>query len=283
MIVVMKQHAPESAIEAVISFLVSAGFDVHRSSGHQRTILGVVGNVTGDDVGVVSELEGVTEVVRVSEPYQLAARSSQGSTTTVVRGPFGAIGGPHPWLAVEPVGGNDRASTASFLGSPGLAGRGFDAALVRAPSSAETIGGLPVVSLAGESAALHFVERASGSRTEAWMAAAESWLARRSNLVLLEAGDEQPNGSRSFDVVALARARERTHLPIVVDVPRIAGSIGRCAAVACAAIAAGADGLLLRVRIGRADDLPRVAAALTVSEAATLADRVRTLAAVVRG
>jgi 3-deoxy-7-phosphoheptulonate synthase len=282
MIVVMKQQAPESAIEAVISFLVSAGFDVHRSSGHQRTILGVVGNVTGDDVGVVSELEGVTEVVRVSEPYQLAARSSQG-VTTVVRGPFGAIGGPHPWLAVEPVGGNDRASTASFLGSPGLSGRGFDAALVRAPSSAETIGGLPVVSLAGESPALHFVERASGSRTEAWMAAAESWLGRRSNLALLEAGDEQPNGSRAFDVVALARARERTHLPIVVDVPRIAGSVGRCAAVACAAIAAGADGLLLRVRVGRADDLPRVAAALTVSEAATLADRVRTLAAVVRG
>jgi 3-deoxy-7-phosphoheptulonate synthase len=282
MIVVMKQHAPETAIEAVISFLVSAGFDVHRSSGHERTILGVVGNVTGDDVGVVSELEGVTEVVRVSEPYQLAARSAHGSTT-VVRGPFGAIGGLHPWLAVEPVGGADRASVVSFFGSPGLTDRGFDAALSRAPSSAETIGGLPVVSLAGESAALHFVERASGSRTEAWMGAAESWLARRSNLVLLEAGDEQPNGSRSFDVVALARARERTHLPIVVDVPRIAGSIGRCAAVACAAIAAGADGLLLRVRIGRADDLPRVAAALTVSEAATLADRVRTLAAVVRG
>ena len=282
MIVVMKQHAPETAIEAVISFLVSAGFDVHRSSGHERTILGVVGNVTGDDVGVVSELEGVTEVVRVSEPYQLAARSSPG-TTTEVRGPFGTIGGAHPWLAVEAVGCSDRASTASFLGSPGLTGHGFDAALVRAPSSAKTIGGLPVVSLAGESAALHFVERGSGSRTEAWMAAAESWLARRSNVVLLEAGDEQPNGSRSFDVVALARARERTHLPIVVDVPRIAGSIGRCAVVACTAIAAGADGLLLRVRIGRADDLPRVAAALTVSEAATLADRVRTLAAVVRG
>jgi 3-deoxy-7-phosphoheptulonate synthase len=282
MIVVMKQHAPETAIEAVISFLVSAGFDVHRSSGHERTILGVVGNVTVDDVGVVSELDGVTEVVRVSEPYQLAARSSRGSTT-VVRGPFGAIGGLQPWLAVEPVGGSDRASVASFLGSPGLAGRGFDAALLRAPSSAETVGGLPVVSLSGESAALHFVERASGSRTEAWMAAAGSWLGRRSNLVLLEAGDEQPNGSRSFDVLALARARERTHLPIVVDVPRIAGSIGRCAAVACAAIAAGADGLVLRVRIGRADDLPRVAAALTVSEAATLADRVRTLAAVVRG
>lgn len=126
------------------------------------------------------------------------------------------------------------------------------------------------------------MERVSGSRVEAWMQAAETWLERRSDVVLLEAGDEQPNGTRSLDVVALARARERTHLPIIVDVPRIAGMGRRCAAVASAAIGAGADGVILRVRIGRDDDQPRVPASLTLSDAAALAERLRTLAAVLR-
>jgi 3-deoxy-7-phosphoheptulonate synthase len=282
MIVVMKPHAPDAAIEAVISFLVSAGFDVHRSSGHERTILGVVGNVTGDDVGVISELEGVTEVVRVSEPYRLAARSAIGATS-VVSGRFGSIGGVRPWIAVEPVSGNDRASTATFLQGPSLVDRGFDAAVARGTGPTETVGGLVRLSLGatGDEGA-HFVERVSGSRVEAWMQAAETWLERRSDVVLLEAGDEQPNGTRSLDVVALARARERTHLPIVVDVPRIAGMGRRCDAVACAAIGAGADGVILRVRIGRDDDQPRVPASLTLPDAAALAERIRTLAAVLR-
>ena len=76
MIVVMEPEAPESAVESVISFLVGAGFDVHRSSGQTRTILGVVGDVTGNDVSVVREFAGVAEVVRVSEPYRSTAPSS---------------------------------------------------------------------------------------------------------------------------------------------------------------------------------------------------------------
>jgi 3-deoxy-7-phosphoheptulonate synthase len=281
MIVVMKPHAPDAAIEAVISFLVSAGFDVHRSSGHERTILGVVGDVTGDDVGVISELEGVTQVVRVSEPYRLAARGVTGAIR-VVSGEFGTIGGPRPWIAIEPVSGNDRHSTATFLQGPSLVGRGFDAAVSRISGAPGNIGGLFRISLTAVSdppLAL-FVERPSGSRLETWMQAAEAWLERRSDVVLLEAGDEQPNGARSLDVVALSRARERTSLPIVVDVPRIAGMGRRTAAVACAALGAGVDGLILRVRIGRDDDQPRVPGSLTLADATALAGRLRALAAV---
>ena len=78
MIVVMEPNASAVTIESVIAFLVSAGFDVHRSSGHERTILGVVGDVTGNDVSVVRELDGVAQVVRVSEPFRLASRRFRG-------------------------------------------------------------------------------------------------------------------------------------------------------------------------------------------------------------
>lgn len=283
MIVVMQQNASESAIEAVISYLVSSGFDVHRSSGHERTILGVVGNVTGDDVGAVSELDGVTQVVRVSEPYRRAARGAAAETTPIA-GRFGLIGGAAPWIAVELVGGNDRASTASFLRSAGLADRGFDCAVTRAATAPETVAGLPALALgdAGDAAPVHFVERVPGASVETWMQAAERWLEQRSKVVLLDAGDEQSNGTRSLDVVALARAKARTHLPIVVDVPRIAGSVWRCAAVGQAAIGAGADGVVLRLRVGKLGDLPRAPAALDPDDAARLADRLRAIAKLTR-
>ena len=61
MIVVMEPDASDAAIESVISFLVAAGFDVHRSSGQSRSILGVVGDVSANDISVVSEFEAVAQ------------------------------------------------------------------------------------------------------------------------------------------------------------------------------------------------------------------------------
>jgi 3-deoxy-7-phosphoheptulonate synthase len=103
MIVVMEPDATDQAVENVISFLVSAGFDVHRSSGHSTTILGVVGDLTGNDVSVVSEFPGVSQVVRVSEQFRLSSRRFR-QRSTVIEGPWGSIGGDKPWIAIEAVG-----------------------------------------------------------------------------------------------------------------------------------------------------------------------------------
>ena len=48
MVIVMNQHATEGQIEGVIKKLVSQGFDVHRSTGVERTILGAVGSQVVD-------------------------------------------------------------------------------------------------------------------------------------------------------------------------------------------------------------------------------------------
>ena len=77
---------------------------------------------------------------------------------------------------------------------------------------------------------------------------AEKELERREgSVVLLEAGGEYPNGARTLEIAAIARAKIRTHLPIVVDVPTIAQRARYKTAVACAAVAAGSDGVILRV------------------------------------
>jgi 3-deoxy-7-phosphoheptulonate synthase len=296
MIVVMEPEAPESAVENVISFLVGAGFDVHRSSGQTRTILGVVGDVTGNDVSVVREFSGVAEVVRVTEPYRLASRRFRQSSS-VVEGPWGTIGGPKPWIAIEPVGvpglpdpgaDPDRAPTSSSLPYEIAAGRPFDAAVTRSSRAPESVGALACLPLDPRPAEprwpVVFVERAPSWGADIWICAAEKELERGdTSVVLLEAGGEYPMGARTLEIAAIARAKIRTHLPIVVDVPTVAQRSRYCAAVACAAIAAGADGVILRVWAGREGEVARLPATLRWQQATELADTLRAVGAAVRG
>ena len=45
MVIVMEKHAAEEKIERVVAELSARGFDVHRSTGTDQTVLGVVGHV----------------------------------------------------------------------------------------------------------------------------------------------------------------------------------------------------------------------------------------------
>jgi 3-deoxy-7-phosphoheptulonate synthase len=296
MIVVMEPDAHEAAVEGVISFLTAAGFDVHRSSGQSRTTLGVVGDVTGNDVSVVSELAGVAQVVQVSEPFRLASRRFR-QRSTVIEGPWGSIGGERPWIAIEPIGpiGPARArASVEEAGPPSAelpyevaAGRPFDAAVTRSAHALESVGALACLSIHPRPLELHyplrFVERVPSWGANAWIGAAERELERgEDHVVLLEAGGEYPNGARTFEIAAVARAKIRTHLPLVVDVATIAQRARYCPAVACAAIGAGADGVILRTWVGRDGEISRVPATLRWSEAVELAERLRQIGAVVR-
>lgn len=296
MIVVMEPDAPEQAVENVISFLVNAGFDVHRSSGVTTTILGVVGDLTKNDVTVVSEFPSVSQVVRVSEQFRLASRRFR-QQSTVVEGSWGSIGGDKPWIALEPVGpagtphtlasGNSEPPPSRDLPYEVRAGRPFDATITRSSRAADTIGALVCLSVhpqpIDQRFAVHFVERAPSWGANAWIGAAEKELSRGgSSIVLLEAGGEYPNGARTLEIAAIARAKQRTHLPIVVDVPTIAQRARYVEAVACAAIAAGADGVILRTWIGRAGEIPRVPATLSWNGAVTLAEKLRAIGQAIR-
>jgi len=291
MVVVMESNAPDAAVEAVIAYLVGAGFDVHRSSGQTRTLLGVVGDVTEQHVAVAKDLEWVADVVRVSEPFRLASRRFR-EASTVVEGPWGIIGGERPWVAIEPIGlggvtGDDEhGPTSSELGYEVAAGRPFDAAVSRARVVPESVGSLvclPLKVRAATPSQVKFVERSPSWGANKWIGAAERELERReASVVLLEAGGEYPNGARTLEVAAIARAKIRTHLPIVVDVASIAQRTRYSAAVACAAVGAGADGVILRVWVGREDVPSPVPATLRWGDAVELANRVRAIGAAVR-
>jgi 3-deoxy-7-phosphoheptulonate synthase len=82
-IIVMQKHAPEPAIEHVVSELIRRGFDVHRSTGADQTVLGVVGRVDTLDPREFELFDSVQEVVRVSEPYKLTSRTFRPHKTIV--------------------------------------------------------------------------------------------------------------------------------------------------------------------------------------------------------
>lgn len=65
MIIISKKQAPEETLDAVKEFLVNKGFDIHQSTGADRTIIGVIGNTATIDEQLISSMPGVHQVVRI--------------------------------------------------------------------------------------------------------------------------------------------------------------------------------------------------------------------------
>ncbi|HVP41835.1 MAG TPA: 3-deoxy-7-phosphoheptulonate synthase [Terriglobales bacterium] len=98
----MAENAAEEQIQRVIERLVNLGYEVHRSTGAQQTVLGVVGKTIDFDIRDIEVMEGVREVHRVSSPYKLVARSFR-PEGTVVRFANGlSIGGPEVVVMAGP-------------------------------------------------------------------------------------------------------------------------------------------------------------------------------------
>lgn len=237
--------------------------------------------MSANDAAVIDELEGVARVVRVSEPYKLASRRFR-QHPTVVEGEWGRIGGEKPWIAVEAIGGgaqDDRPSTLSYAVA---AGRPFDAAITRGAHAPDSVGSLACLSVHPKAEAnrwpVAFVTRDPSAGLESWILDAEVALERRAHHVaLLDAGSRCGGGDRAFDVLMVAKARCATHLPIVVDVPIVAGRVRHTESVARAAVAAGASGVILRAWVGAEDGMARVPAALPWRDAVQLAEQLRAI------
>src|SRR6187549_815766 len=92
MVVVMRERATDEQVQSVIAQLVEMGFDVHRSTGALRTVLGAVGGNRQFDQRLLEVLEGVQEVLRITEPYKLASRTFKQENTVITIGDL-RIGG----------------------------------------------------------------------------------------------------------------------------------------------------------------------------------------------
>ena len=74
MIAVLKHDTTPEQIQHLISWLKHMNVDVHVSEGKEVTVLGLVGDTSRVDMDLLSSLEMVSSVKRVSEPFKQANR-----------------------------------------------------------------------------------------------------------------------------------------------------------------------------------------------------------------
>src|SRR3982751_1778508 len=84
MVVVMRERATDEQVQSVIGKQMEMGFDVHRSTGALRTVLGAVGGSRQFDMALLEVLDGAQKVHRIPEPYKLASRSFKTENSVIV-------------------------------------------------------------------------------------------------------------------------------------------------------------------------------------------------------
>jgi 3-deoxy-7-phosphoheptulonate synthase len=298
MVVVMEERASEMQIEQVVSRLVEMGMDVHRSTGVTRTVLGAVGQ-GHPDPKLIELLDGVHEVVRISEPYKLASKTFKPDPTVVNIGDV-RIGGDEVIVMAGPCSAESeqqvraaaaavrRAGAKIFRGgafkprsSPysfqGLGEEGLQ--MLREASNAENLKlvsevmDISQIELIGKYCDIYQVgarnmqnftllrelghvrkpvllKRGISATIEEWLLSAEYVLSGgNTDVILCERGIRtfETATRNTFDISAIPVIKKLSHLPIIADPSHGAGRRDMVAPMARAAVAAGADGLIIEV------------------------------------
>lgn len=94
MIAVLKHGTTPEQTQHLVQWLANMNLDVHISQGSQVTVLGLIGDTTRVDMELLSSLEIVDSVKRVSEPFKQANRKFHPNDTVIEVG-NAKIGGGH--------------------------------------------------------------------------------------------------------------------------------------------------------------------------------------------
>lgn len=67
MLIIMKKHAPEEALDRIKEYLINRDFDIHQSTGANRTIIGVIGDTATLNDLEIEAMPGISQVVRIKK------------------------------------------------------------------------------------------------------------------------------------------------------------------------------------------------------------------------
>ncbi|MCI5649779.1 MAG: 3-deoxy-7-phosphoheptulonate synthase [Fusicatenibacter sp.] len=299
MIIVMKPHAPEDAVQRVTKAVESKGLETHLSRGKEVTIIGVVGDKNRLCNDNILLLPFVDKLVPITESYKLVNKKFHPEPTTVtvgnhIIGPntLTVMAGPCAVETREQLfiiarnvkaagaqilrGGayKPRTSPYSFQGleEEGLrymqeAGREFGLNTICEVISQEAINAavkyvdmiqigarnmqnFQLLREAGKSGLPVLLKRGIAATIDEWLNAAEYIISEGNpNVVLCERGIRtyETATRNTLDLSAVPVIRSKTHLPIIVDPSHATGVYSYVPPLAKAAVACGADGLMIEV------------------------------------
>ena len=298
MIAVLKHGTTQEQREHLVAWLRHMNLDVHVSEGKEVTILGLIGDTSRVDMELLSSLEIVDSVKRVSEPFKQANRKFHPVDTVVQVGDV-KIGGGHFAMiagpcsveseeqiiavahAVKESGANilrggafkPRTSPYAFQGMKG------DGIRLLLKAKAET--GLPIVTEImnittldlfadvdiiqvgarnmqnfdllkelGKTRKPILLKRGLANTLQELLMSAEYIMSEgNENVILCERGIRtfETYTRNTLDLSAVSVLHELSHLPVIVDPSHATGKSRLVAPMACAATAAGADGIMVEV------------------------------------
>ncbi len=299
MVVIMEKDVNEKLIEQTIEKLNELGFDIHRSTGVEHTVLGVIGDTTKIDVRDLKVMPGVIDAYRISAPYKQVSREFQhadtiidvkgieigGEETIIMAGPCSVESEEQIFAIAESVskqgarilrGGafKPRSSPYSFqgLGEKGLqmlkdAGEKYNMAVITEVMDKEQLPmimeytdiiqvgarnmqNFTFIKALGQIDKPVFLKRGLAATIEEWMMAAEYILAGGNrNVILCERGIRtfETYTRNTFDISAIPIVHKVSHLPVFGDPSHGTGLRDKVIPMARAAVAAGADGLMIEV------------------------------------
>ncbi|MGD9899306.1 MAG: 3-deoxy-7-phosphoheptulonate synthase [Calditrichaceae bacterium] len=333
MVIIMEKGADEKQIEYVIERLDSLGFDIHRSTGVDHTLLGVIGNTSKIDVRDMQILPGVSDAYRISAPYKLVSREFKhsnsvidikgvkigGAEAVIMAGPCSVESIEQTILVAERVsaagakilrGGafKPRSSPYSFqgLGEQGLkylreAADKFNMLVVTEVMDKDQI---PLVSeytdiiqvgarnmqnftfikALGTAKKPVFLKRGISATIEEWLMSAEYILSGgNQDVILCERGIRtfETYTRNTLDISAIPVVKKLSHLPVFADPSHGTGLRDKVIPMARAAIAAGADGLMIEVHPEPEKALSDGAQSLYPDQFEELMDQIRIIADVI--
>lgn len=94
MIAVLKRGTTQEQTDHLLNWLKNMNLDVHISSGQEITVLGLIGDTSRVDIELLSSLEIVESVKRVSEPFKQANRKFH-PNDSIIHAADAKIGGGH--------------------------------------------------------------------------------------------------------------------------------------------------------------------------------------------
>jgi 3-deoxy-7-phosphoheptulonate synthase len=299
MLVVMKHHATEAEVQAVVDKIRSLGLTPHAIPGAERVAIGITGNRGPLDPAHFELMPGVADAIRVSQPFKLVSREVKEEDTVIdVAGVL--LGGRQVTVMAGPCSVESReqiletAAAVKEAGATFLRGGAYKPRT--SPYEFQGLGeeGLELLALAREKTGLKVItevmdaeqlplvvryadmlqigarnmqnysllkrlgeldkpillKRGSAATIKEWLMAAE-YIVSQGNyrVALCERGIRtfETMTRNTLDLNAVPVLKALTHLPVIVDPSHGIGLRAHVPAMARAAIAAGADGLIVEV------------------------------------
>src|SRR5918992_1497990 len=295
MIIVLKAGTSEEDIGEVVGRVRAMGYVAHTIRGALRTVIGAVGDERGkEDLLSLENLECVETVQRILQPFKLASREFQREATRV-RVDGVTIGGSRVVVMAGPCSVESRDQVLKLLAE---AKRETGLPVItevmepeKVPMVAEyadilqigarNIQNFPLLRRAAESRRPVLLKRGMATSIQEWLLSAEYILSGgHPDVILCERGIRTFETATRFtlDLNAVPVLKHLTPLPVVVDPSHGTGHWEYVESMAMAAVAAGADGLLIEVHPRPAEALSDGPQSLKPERFAELMEGVRRVA-----